>query len=238
MLSGIMQLAPFQEYETSATAGQSTLGALAVTTDGRKFRFGKAGAVALAAGKLCQGPALVANHQNIAVAVAAPVGSLEVTVTLGATAATANQYADGLLIVNDAAGEGVVYEIDSNPAADASASLTLTLKQPLSEALTTSSEVSLSANVYNGVLVNPTTPTGAVVGVPITDIAAGEYGFFCVNGVVACLNDGGWTAGSAVSPSNAVAGAVENGVIAQGFVGRALQAGTDTEYNLVDLNIA
>jgi hypothetical protein len=232
-----MQLAPHAEYETSSTQ-ESTLGALAVATDGRKFRYGKAGAVALAAGKLCQGPALVANHQNIAVAAAAAVGAVEVTVTLGATAATANQYAGGLLVVNDADTEGLVYEIDSHPAADASGSLTLTLKSPVREALTTSSEVSLAQNVYNGVLVNPTTPTGAVVGVPISDIAAGEYGFFCVNGVVGCLNDGGWTAGSAVSPSNAVAGAVEDGVIAQGFVGRALQAGTDTEYNLVDLNIA
>lgn len=227
-----------QEYETSSVQA-CTLGSLGITVDGRVAQYCLAGAVDLAAGKLCQGPAVVANHQNIAVAANAAIGDTSVTVTLGATAATANQYAGGFLNVNDATGEGLSYEILSHPAASSSGSLVVTLRSPIRVALTAStSEVSLIANPANGVIVNPTTPTGKVVGVPITPVTAGYYFWAIKKGLTPVLNDGALTVGSAVSPSNAVAGAVENGVIAQGFVGIAYQTGVDTEYRTVDLNIS
>lgn len=238
MISSVVQLAPFQEFETSAAPTQATLGALAIATDGRAFKYGLAGASNLAAGKLCQSSAVVANHQNIAVNAAAAVGATTVTATLGATAATAGQYAGGYMIVNDVDGEGNTYQIATNAAADSGASISITLADGIRVALTTSSEVSLVAAPYNGVIVMPTTITGVAVGVPVCPITAAYYGWFCVNGVVSCLGDGTLTVGSAVSPSNAVAGAVENGVIAQGFVGNAYQTGVDTEYRGVFINLA
>lgn len=237
MLSGLINIAPMQEYEVSDVSS-CTLGAFGITDDGRLFRYSKAAGTALDAGKLMQGPAVVANHQNIAVAANAAIGDTTVTVTLGATAATANQYAAGYLSVNDATGEGELYEILSNPAADASASLVLTLRNPIRTALVAAtSEVSLTANPANGVIVAPTTRTGKIVGVAVADVPANYYCFLQVGGLCPVLNDGALTVGSAVSPSNAVAGAVENGVIAQGFVGIAYQTGVDTEYRVVDLNV-
>lgn len=226
-----------QSLFSSSSDQAHQLGTKAVSPDGRVFRYVKAGAVALVPGKLQQGPAIVANHQNIAVAVAASAGATSVTVTLGATAATADQYANGFLVINDVAGEGHTYKIKSHPAASSSASLTLTLEDPIVVALTTSSEACLIANQYNGVVVAPTTPTGPDVGVAIYPVGVSEFGWIQTRGAVSCLSDGTPAAGSMLSRSNAVAGAVETGVLAQGFVGNALQAGVDTEYRAIYLQL-
>lgn len=226
-----------QPLMSSSSDQAHQLGTKAVSADGRVFRYVKAGAVALVPGKLQQGPAIVANHQNIAVAAAAAAGATSVTVTLGATAATANQYANGFLVINDAAGEGHTYKIVSHPAADASASLVLTLDDAIIVALTTSSEACLIANQYNGAIVAPASPTGPDLGVAIYPVAIGEFGWVQTRGVVSCLSDGTPAAGSMLSRSNAVAGAVETGVLAQGFVGNAVQAGVDTEYRAINLQL-
>lgn len=236
-LSSPVQITPHDIFSESSVK-ELQLGQIAFTADGRKFRYAKAGASALVAGTLQQGPAIVANHQNVSVASAAAVGADEVTVTLGATLATANQYAGGYLGVNDVDGEGYTYLISGHPAAASAASLTLTLDAPdvIKAALTTSSQCVLYPNKYNGVVQMPTTITGPAVGVPLFDVTAAYYFWLQTRGPVSCLNgDANLTVGSAVSPSNATAGAVENGVIAQGFVGHALQTGVDTEYRLIDL---
>jgi hypothetical protein len=212
------------------------LGSMAITDDGRIFRYCKAGGTTLVAGKLQQAPAIVANHQNLA-CTAASAGATSVTVTLGATAATANQYAEGYLVINDVDGEGYTYKIKSHPAADASATLTLTLEDPLFEALTANSEACLIANPYNGVIVAPASASSSAVGVALKEITNGQYGWLVTHGVTSCLSDGAVSVGAALSPSNAVAGAVESGVIGQGVVGQALQAGVDTEYRAVFITI-
>src|SRR5206468_3746399 len=95
--------------------------------DGREFRFALAGGSALVAGNLQQAAANTANHQGINPAAAVAVGARAVTVTLGATAAAANEYAGGYLVVEGTAGQGYAYLVDSHPAANSGASLTLTL---------------------------------------------------------------------------------------------------------------
>lgn len=231
-LSSDIQVIPQQLFSSSATQ-MTELGARAVSPDGRVFRYVKAGGTALVPGKLQQASAIVANHQNIAVAAAAAIGATSVTVTLGATAATANQYSGGVLIVNDATGEGHTYKIKSHPAAEASASLVVTLEDAIVVALTTSSEISLIANLYSGVIVNPTTPTASPVGVAIYPVAASEFGWIQTKGIVSCLNDGGTAVGLAVAPSQATAGAVKTGATTLDSVGRAYQAATSTEYNAI-----
>jgi len=90
----------------------------------------------------------------------------------------------------------------------------------------------------SGIIIMPTTATGAVFGASMYNIAASAYGFFVTKGIQAVLNgDAALTIGSAVSCSNATAGAVENGVIAQGFIGTAAYTGVDTEYRAVFLNL-
>jgi len=138
MISGAMQIAPSDISVISATQ-EVQVGQIGVTPDGRVFRYSQAGAVDLAVGKLAVAAAIAANHENMAVASAAAIGATSVTVTLGATAATANQYAGGFLTINDATGEGRAYLVSGHPAADASASLVVTLAEPITVALTTSS---------------------------------------------------------------------------------------------------
>jgi hypothetical protein len=194
----------------------------------------KAGAVALVPGTLVQAPAEVTNHQNLTPAAAA-IGATQVTVTLGATAATANQYAGGLLVVTVTPGQGYSYEIDSHPAASGSATLVLTLKDPILVALTTSSRVDLVANEYNGVIINPTTASSNPVGVAVYPIAIGEYGYIQTGGHANVLADGAVVVGTAVVASNATAGAVEALTGVQAPIGIAQSGIATTEYGPIHL---
>src|SRR4051812_28795175 len=101
-----------QEFNVASSVQQGGLGNEGVTTDGRRYRYGLAGAVALAPGKMNDTGPVVANHVNITGGTAAAVGATSVTVTLGATAATANQYAGGYIWSNSTStGQGEAYRI-------------------------------------------------------------------------------------------------------------------------------
>src|SRR5206468_4270040 len=120
------------------------------TKDGRSFRYVLNGAVALVAGNVIQAPAQVPNHLALT-PVAASIGDTSITVALGATAATANQYAGGYAIISTTPGNGYAYRIQSHPAAALSTSVILKLDEAVQVALTTSSRVDLQANAYSGV---------------------------------------------------------------------------------------
>lgn len=237
----------FMGYNTASTDANAVTytGETFYSSDGRKFILGSTGASAITAGKLVQAPALIANHQNLTVtAYTAPNSSTgaaaQVTVTLGATAVTANQYAS--IVVNDATGAGQTLQIASHPAANASASLVITLGDTPVTALDTTSKVCLLPNPYANVVVAPTTLTNAVVGATTCDTAAATYTLFQVYGVTSMLADGALVIGSPVSASGAVAGALvqtpyATNLVTKGIVGRAAQAGVDTKYYSVFLTI-
>lgn len=241
--TGPLALVANGTFQTSTDASLETLvGSRWDLSDGREVVLAQAGAVAVVPGKLYQDAAVIADHQNLDVTAFTAYSAngnvpAKVTATLGATLVTANQYAGGFVIVNDNNGEGQTLRIASHPAADASASLAITLEDGPTTAITAASEISLQPAHGNGVIVAPTTITGALLGVSLYDVAAAAYGFFVTKGITACLGDGTLTMGGAVSPSNAVAGAVENGVIAQGFVGNAVYTGADTEYRAIYVNL-
>lgn len=224
------------ELFSSSSVKQMSLGAVVHSNDGRKFRYVKAGGTALVPGKLQQAPAVVANHQNMTASVTA-IGATEVTVTLGATLATKDQYAEGLFIINDVTGQGHTYLVKSHPAADSGASLTLTLSDPIIVALDGTSQGSLLPNSYGAVIVNPTTPTNRPVGVAIYPIVASEFGFIQTRGLVSVLNDSGTTVGLAVAPSQGTEGALKTGATTLDSVGSQAETGTSGEYNWVDLRL-
>lgn len=235
-LTGASAIFSFNPY-TSNTAKEHRLGQLAQTVDGRRYRYALAGGSALVAGHVLQSAAQVANHAGMTTAAAA-IGATTITVTLGATAVTANQYAEGYLSVNASTGLGLTYTVKSHPAADASATLVLTLEEPIKVATTTSSKTTLFANKYSKVIDYPTTPTGVVVGVAPFAVTAAEYCWIQVGGPCAVLSDAAtFIVGAGVSPSNATAGAAETQVVAQGYIGNALALGVSAEYQMVDLNI-
>lgn len=215
-----------------------TVGDRLVASGGRAYRYVKAGASALVPGKLYDGPANVANHTNVTVYAAAAIGATSVTVTLGATAATANQYAGGIMIVNDVTGEGYTYEIKSNPAADASATLTLTLEDALVIALDTSSQVTLIPNQYSGVIIHAATETGVPLGVAVYPITANYYGWVQTRGPVSLLQDASAGAlGQAVAASTTTDGSGTVGTGALVPIGSYLATGVSTEYNAVYLQL-
>jgi len=208
------------------------LGAVAFDQAGNRYRYAKAGAVALVPGKLQQAPAEVTADQDVAISAAA-IGATSVTTT-GTLTVTANQYAGGWLVVSDDTGEGYKYLISSHPAATAAA-VTFTLSDAIVVALTTSTTIDLVANPFSGIIVNPATASSAPVGAGITAVTAAQYGWIQDGGVASLLSDGGATVGTAQVASNGTAGAVEALTGVQAPVGIALTGIASTEYGAVKL---
>lgn len=238
-------------YQTSTDASLETLlGSRWDLSDGREVALGQAGsATTVAAGKLYQNAALVANHQNCDVTAVQAYSNngntpATVTLTLGATAATANQYQGGYLAVVDGTGEGQILKIASHPAADSAGSLTVTLEDGPTTALSASdSEVSLIPATGNGVIIHPTTPSNSVFGLALYAIAASSYGFFLTKGVGNALSDATTPAvGCAISWSAATAGAVgatpyAGNVVTGAVIGQTAILGVSAEYRPVNMNI-
>lgn len=226
-----------QDTRTESSTKQEQLGARAHTDDGREWVYVKNGATGLAAGKLVVNADEVGNHKNIAVASAAALGATEVSVTLGATEATADQYEDGFLTVNDAAGEGISYRIAGHAAIASSGTGTIVLDEPLKVALTTSSQVSLHTP-YGGVVISATDQADLPVGIPNIAVTAAYYAWVQTKGHCAALADEAYAKGAALTIGTSVAGALE-AVDAAGEpqIGIATVAGVDTEYQPVQLSI-
>lgn len=231
-----------QDVRVQSTNKGHTLGTLAVTRDGRQFRYGQAGAVALVAGKMHQIPAVVANHQAL-VTVAASVGATKITVTLGGTAATADQYIDGYAVIRDTSttGAGQCFPINGNQAQTVTTgTVDVYIGEAVAEALTSASVTNLELSPYGGVLVSTTADTTeSCIGVPQVDIAAASYGWFQVRGVSSVLGNGTITKGAGVIKSATTAGAVdiEAAATITQRVGIAQQTGTTAKYNTVNLTI-
>lgn len=174
-------------YTDEATQSRA-LGTSAVTVDGRTFRYVKAGASALVPGTLYQAPALIANHSNIAVSGTPVVGTTSVTVTLGATAATLNQYAGGDLIVLTGTGAGQTYGIVSHPAAGSGATLVLTLSDEILSVF--SGTFTLVPNAFSGIIPQVGQFAGgsrgassSLSGVAVYPVTASQYGWVQTYGI-------------------------------------------------------
>lgn len=230
-----------QDDFVSSSTQAHELGARVETDDGRVFRYALAGASDLVAGNVLQGPAIIPNHlANTPPAVA--IGATSFTYTPGATAGGANIYAGGWMQVDTTPGNGYTYSVSGHPAIGSSTAFTLTLKDAIQVALTTSSRVGLIANPYRGVIQFPvTTATGIVAGVATYIITAAQYGWIQTWGICSVLIAGTPALGAGVMTPSTVAGSAvvlttTNLVVAQ-TVGYMAQVGVDTKINFVDLRI-
>lgn len=220
------------------------LGQKGITRDGRVFRFGRVGAVAAVAGSIYQSAAPVPNHLAQTPAAAA-IGATAVTIsTLGATAATQNQYAEGLLQVDTTPGNGIAYGINNHLANAGSAILVVNLEKDdaIQVALTTSSRVGLFSNPYADVIVVPTTKTANVIGVPLVAAAIGAYCWFQTWGLCPVLINGTPAVTAPVVNSATTAGAADVWTAAAQptaqYLGDMAQVGVSTKNNMVFLKIA
>lgn len=208
------------------------LGSVAETADGRVFRYASAGASNLAAGLLNTPAAKVANHTNIAVATAAPVGQRFVNVTLGATATTIGQYDGGYLVAIDVAGQGSAYRIAGTPVIALSTSGIIQLEEGIATALTTSSKVSLVPPVFGNSIVSAAAAALFVNGSNNVAVTAANYYWSQTGGIASVLSDGviSKAAGAIVSASVNGAATIELAATVTQRIGVAPEATVDTKY--------
>lgn len=203
-----VSVAPHDLLKTSNNSNvAATPGSAFKTDDGRTFKYVLAGAVDLPTGVLVQSPALVANHQGL-VGTTQAVGDTVITVTLGATAATLGEYSNGFLEVVTGTGAGQRLKIVSNAAAALSTTCLITLQDAFVLATDGTSRFNLVIDQYSNVIINPTTPTGSVLGSTVCPIPAGSYGYVQTGGIATVKYDAvGTTAiNHAVTTSTTVAG--------------------------------
>lgn len=241
MATGSLKSAFSQDYMASSATQMEELGTLRILRDGRKFRYVQADSSGLAAGKMCVAPAAVANHINKAVGAAYAIGATQISLTVGATAVTADQYAEGFLQVNDATGEGYQYKIASNTACDASGTTIIQLEEGLRVALVSAtSEVSLLANMHKAVT-QTDVEENVPVGVATCAIAASAYGWVQTGGQGICLVIGTPAVGSMLTLAATAGGVTAINAtldIDQPYCAQMLAtAGVTTEYKPVKLMI-
>lgn len=198
-------------YDESSVR-QHQLGTLGVDKYGARYRYIQAGAVALVTGHLLQEAAEDTNYRSMAVDTAAAIGDKVVSVTLGGTAVTANQFEEGELVVETTPGIGQWRRIRRHEVqTSTTGSCDFTIYEPLKIALTTTSQVSVRKNAYDGVVDFPVTPTGAPIGVALYAMTIAYFGWVHSGGPGVALYDNQTNSAadeSAIMPSRDVAGSV------------------------------
>ncbi len=194
-----------QSISQSSTTKKAILGQLRIFPDGRKFRYGKAGG-ALVAGSACVGAVAVANHfgQVQTSGAANAVGATQVSVYVGATEVTANQYDDGFLqMYRGAAGTvGRQYKIASHTVSAAGGEIiTVTLDEPLQVATLTTDYFSLIPNRYSSVTEVSAKATN-FAGVAVCAVASGSYAWLQTGGPACCKTEGTAALGSKLGLSD------------------------------------
>ena len=203
-------------FEKITTSEQSlVLGAEMAFPDGRKYRYVENGGTAIEEGMIVASEAPAGNHDEDLAVTTAAAGSSSITVTLGATAAAKNLYAEGYLFFNlptlSTAGSRVFYKIKSHPQADGSATLALTLDEPDNSviAVTNGTETAgLIKSPYKDIVVAPAAIAGRFVGLSVCQIAASYYGWVQVAGMGIAAIDGTPAVGTLVGASGTHAGSL------------------------------
>tara|TARA_R100001377_G_scaffold20824_2_gene10959 strand:+ start:222 stop:1127 length:906 start_codon:yes stop_codon:yes gene_type:complete len=201
------------------------------------YSYGKMGAAAVTAGKCITHAASISDHFDLTPTAAVAAGETAISVETAGTDITLNQYANGYLYVNDAAGEGQMLRIKSNPAHDHSSdpSIVITCYDDLATAITTSSRITLIPDPRSALIGQAATTTGATMGVTVVDMAATHCGWFAVSGPASVLTSGTLVVGNHAVPLGAV-GAVgpAAGDVIQ-VIGTVMIVNVTTDYSLINL---
>lgn len=257
----VMEFDPFQQQQVGAVAGPVTgsqfqyvaphnPGEGVQLADGRKFRFSVVnGSTALVAGSLNLPAAEKTNHYEInpTAAITNFTTVNQVTVTLGATAATANEYWNGFLVFSSGNNQGIEYQVSYNPAASSSGSLTLTLFDFLQNSVATSDTVDLVHNQWVNVVQSAAasaSQTTRGAGVAMVSASANYGVWLATKGIAPCIADGTVAVGTDLVASTSTAGAVTgrsttwSTAVAQVVVGKAsLQSAIATNSKPILLSI-
>ena len=200
----------FGDEKDSGTTQLHALGSRMHLPDGRIYRYGQTDG-AQTAGAICQSAVGVANHDMDLAVNTASVGDKSLSVTLGGTAATEDQYKDGYVYVNGQTGAGHIYKIRQHDAINSSAAGTINLYDgdAIAVAFEAATLVGLVKNPYKDFIVYPTTTTGHAVGVAATDFDDDDFGWLQTWGPAAVLCDVAFAIGNHVRVSDNTAGSGE-----------------------------
>ena len=243
-----------EKAQSSTKIGSLPLGEIMVLPDGREFRHAKSGGTILYAGKLYTQGAAVADHgcgtaDNL-LCTAAAVNATAIVVTMGGTTTiTADQYADGVIVIRDDTGEGQTYKIKSNNSAAVSSTATITL-EPTDAVVTAiggTATASLRANPFSAVLLRPAGSgvVGIPAGVPAREVTASYYCWLQRKGTCAGLTSGTTIViGEPVVADTAVAGAFAPVVASTtnvlqnlDIIGHCQVVSPNTEYSNINLEL-
>ena len=196
--------------KSTETTPSHQLGALGVTSDGRKFRYCQVAGTDIAIGKLCIAADISTQHEGLAVNTAA-IGDKSLTITLGSTAIVGNEYQEGLVMVTNDTGEGETYTIKSAPPTALSTDVVVTLIEPIRVAFAAGTTVTLVRNKFRDVLISDGALANLPVGVTPVAAAASEFFWIQTGGYAAVQNDATTTvvAGQPVTIGDVTSGAVE-----------------------------
>lgn len=224
-------------YEESDTP-KAAIGTRLVLGE-RVFRYAKNGSgAALAAGKAVQSSAPVANHAGRTVSTAA-IGARAITLAL-ASAATADQYKDGTLVLTAGTGLGQAYKIKDHLVSDGSHNLIVNIFDELIVATAVGdTKGTLIANPYNGVIVVPLGGLSAPArGVPLIAVTASYYFWLQTAGPAPCLTQGTVAIGGPVGIGGTADGACGPiGADTTDVWGRVMAVSASTAYSLIDLRL-
>ena len=194
-----------------AQRGVYPLGQQLILPDGRKFRFTLAG-VLMVPGDVEQSAAALATSENLAPDADQAIGDRIITFTHGAATTAINLFAEGYGVISVTPGGGDCYKIGSHAAltnATAGDVINLAPGNALRRAITTAaSKLDLCRHPYAGCIEVPvTTITGVPVGVAVSAIASGGFGWLQTRGACGVLQDDTAVAGTATLVPSAAAGA-------------------------------
>lgn len=215
------------------------LGTQLVLADGREYRYCEKSTAAAVAADVQSSRAPDANHV-LQTAAAAAVGATSVALTLGATAAAANLYEDGLLTVDLATNTGAAfaYGIAKHPAVASAGVFTVPLKEPVQLAISTAANsISVIANRHKLVVIAPTTETGSLAGVAVKAIPASNFGWLQTRGEGVVKGSGTLVAGEPVSVLGAAGAAGPTAVVTTAHVGIVRRVATTTDFSTIDIQI-
>ena len=200
----------FGDEKVTGTTQLHPLSTRMVLPDNRVYYYGQTDG-AQTSGAICQSAVGIANHDMDLAVNTASAGDKSLSITLGGTAATEDQYKDGYVYVNDGTGEGHLYKIRQHDAISSGAAGTFNLYDgdTIAVAFAAAALVGLAKNPYKDFIVYPTTATGHAVGVVPTDFDDDDFGWVQTWGPAAVLCDVAFVIGNHVRVSDNTAGSGE-----------------------------
>lgn len=236
-LESVATILAFDPYTQSAY-DQHNLGEVVKCADGRWFRYGKDSGSGNHPGYLQQGPAIIADHQNMAVSAAVAIGGTSIKVTPGATAGAAGLYNEGYAVVTAGTGIGQVLKVSSHPAIVASTAFTFNVFDPLAVALDTTSTIGLVHNTYKNT--REVAGIARPAGVSLITATASYYYWAQAHGIAGVLADGtNGVIGSKAIADASTAGAVDvDAAYTSPHVGYFVQTSVSTSTEPVMLEIS